>query len=125
MNIVKDIVRNPIDLKGSPSWTEGVQRLWGGREPLPRFHVFCGPSEISRRIPLSGARDGVTNPTVVFDRWSAMVTQDGNGSLDEAELRVFGEQLGLSWDDNFAKDIMLAVDADGGGTIDVDEFWEW
>jgi len=51
--------------------------------------------------------------------------KDGNGSLDEAELRVFGEQLGLSWDDNFAKDIMLAVDADGGGTIDVDEFWEW
>jgi len=50
--------------------------------------------------------------------------QDGNGALDEAELRVFGKKLGLEWDDNFAKDIMLAVDADGGGTIDVDELWE-
>lgn len=51
--------------------------------------------------------------------------KDGNGMLDEAELRVFGETLGLDWDDNFAKDIILAIDADGGGTIDVDEFWEW
>jgi Ca2+-binding EF-hand superfamily protein len=51
--------------------------------------------------------------------------QDGNGTLDEAELRMFGETLGLGWDDNFAKDIMLAVDSDGGGSIDVEEFWGW
>ena len=49
----------------------------------------------------------------------------GRGSLTVQGLRRIGFKLGLEWDESFARDIMLVVDASVVEEIDEDAFWQW
>ena len=50
---------------------------------------------------------------------------DGSGTIDETELKVLGDALGLKWHRNEAREVMQLLDTDGSGGIDFAEFFEW
>jgi Ca2+-binding EF-hand superfamily protein len=38
---------------------------------------------------------------------------------------ILGQKLGLNWTRQGTRDMMLAVDTDGSGTVDMNELWHW
>lgn len=54
----------------------------------------------------------------------ALMDKDGDGTLDEAELKQAMERLGVGLTDLQLSKLMRAVDTDGEGTIDYNEFVE-
>ena len=54
------------------------------------------------------------------------IDEDGGGSLDKEELRELLEKLGMDVDDEKVDSVMLEMDADGEGTVELQEFlWWW
>ena len=54
-----------------------------------------------------------------------MVDADGSGCLDRAEVRKLGELLGTPLVESELNAAMRAMDADGSGSVDFDEFYGW
>ena len=54
------------------------------------------------------------------------IDEDGGGSLDRGEVRELLEKLGLEVDDAKVDEVMLEMDADGEGSVELQEFlWWW
>jgi Ca2+-binding EF-hand superfamily protein len=54
------------------------------------------------------------------------IDEDGGGSLDKDELRELLEKLGLEVTDEKVDSVMLEMDADGEGAVELQEFlWWW
>ncbi|KAJ6243545.1 calcium binding protein [Anaeramoeba flamelloides] len=51
-----------------------------------------------------------------------LIDTDGNGTLDETEIKKLFAQFGQELTDEEYKQMMSEVDTDGNGVIDFDEF---
>lgn len=50
--------------------------------------------------------------------------EDGSDSIDRIELRVLLDELKVPMTDNELADLVNRLDADGGGEIEFDEFYQ-